>query len=319
MLELIKKNWRILLSLLSFPIIFIGILKICIKYLPGEMIGSIDGWLGFLGGYFGVLGAIGAIWYQKNLDLKKDIEKIELYSNYITQELFKILEKNSISIVENFLDTFESENDTNKKNNYLKNKEIYKIKKDFEIINKDVVNSNLSIILSDKKFIFLLILINKLDDLQYYITLLEENKNMNNIHKQLIDIIDTNLIKNKEKYTLYIKLEEELWFIENLLLKLQINILKKPLILKNKDISPKYKFLVNDIIRTFNKKDITNLDILNCYKMCLYELDHIIFNMSNNDFIQTYNCWRYYQKVLNLIDVILDIYLIVEKLKSTKQ
>jgi hypothetical protein len=319
MLGFIKKNWKIVLILALFPIIFIGILKLCIKYLPGEMIGSIDGWLGFLGGYFGVLGAVGAIWYQKNLDLKNDIEKIELYSSYITQELFKILEKNSISLIDNFLNKFGSEDNTNKKNNHLKNKEIYKIKKDFEIINKDIVNSNLSIILSNKKFIFLLILINKLDDLQYYITLLEENKSMNNIHKQLIDIIDTKLYENKEKYTLYIKLKEELWFIERLLFKLEINIFKKPLNLKNKDILPKYKFLVNDIIRTFNKKNITNFDILKCYRGCLYELNNIIFNMLDNNFIQTDNCWYYYQKVLNLINSILDIYLIIEKLKSTKQ
>lgn len=77
MLELIKKNWRILLSLLSFPIIFIGILKICIKYLPGEMIGSIDGWLGFLGAYFGVLGAIGTVWWQLENDRKQEKLKEE--------------------------------------------------------------------------------------------------------------------------------------------------------------------------------------------------------------------------------------------------
>mgnify|MGYP000665882785 FL=1 len=49
MLGFIKKNWKIVLILALFPIIFIGILKLCIKYLPGEMIGTIDGWLGFLG------------------------------------------------------------------------------------------------------------------------------------------------------------------------------------------------------------------------------------------------------------------------------
>lgn len=47
MLGFIKKNWKIVLILALFPIIFIGILKLCIKYLPGEMIGTIR-WLAWI-------------------------------------------------------------------------------------------------------------------------------------------------------------------------------------------------------------------------------------------------------------------------------
>lgn len=97
MLELIKKNWRILLALLLFPIIFIGILKICVKYLPGEMIGSIDGWLGFLGGYLGVLGAVGAVWWQLNEEKKSEIKGLVLY---ITDELKKNLDTYNLEYIE---------------------------------------------------------------------------------------------------------------------------------------------------------------------------------------------------------------------------
>lgn len=318
MLKFIKENYKTIITLILTPFIFIILFKICIKYLPGEIIGTIDGWLGFFGGYIGILGAVGAIWYQKNLDSKNDIEKINLYNSYITKRLFEILERNSISLIENFLNNFGLKVSEDKKENSIKNKNIYKIKKDFEILNKDVINSNLSIILSDKNFISLLILVNKLDDLKHYITLLEENKILNNIAEQLVNIINTNLIKNKKKYDLYTKLKEELYFIERLLFDLEITAILGRLNLKNRDVPQKYKFLVERIITTLNKKDITNLDILKCYRECLYELKDIIFNMTNNNFIQTYNCYYYHQTVLDLTNTILDIYIIIEKLKSTK-
>lgn len=96
MLGFIKKNWKILLILSLFPIIFIVILKGCVRYLPGEMIGTIDGWLGFLGGYFGVLGAVGAVLYDRYL---KNIEEKNKYKNCL-KYLLKIIEEN-IKLVKN--------------------------------------------------------------------------------------------------------------------------------------------------------------------------------------------------------------------------
>lgn len=97
MLGFIKKNWKIVLILALFPIIFIGILKLCIKYLPGEMIGTIDGWLGFLGGYFGVLGAIGTFWWQLNEEKKSEIKGLLFY---IMDELKKNLNTYNLEYIE---------------------------------------------------------------------------------------------------------------------------------------------------------------------------------------------------------------------------
>lgn len=75
-----KKNSKLIIIpvLILFPVIFIGILKMFINFVPGEMIGSIDGWLGFLGGYFGVLGAVGTVWWQLNEEKNKVLNiKIE--------------------------------------------------------------------------------------------------------------------------------------------------------------------------------------------------------------------------------------------------
>lgn len=63
------------------------ILKFFIRCLPGEMIGSVDGWLGFFGGYFGVLGAIGTVWWQLNEGKNSEIKGLLFY---ITSVLKKI-------------------------------------------------------------------------------------------------------------------------------------------------------------------------------------------------------------------------------------
>lgn len=102
----IKKNWKIIF-LLFFPIIFIVILKVCVRCLPGEMIGTIDGWLGFLGGYFGVLGAVGAVWWQLENDRKKENkrkeeekEKLEI----LYQKILELgLEQKKLEEIENLL------------------------------------------------------------------------------------------------------------------------------------------------------------------------------------------------------------------------
>lgn len=86
MKDLIEKKWKLIGGLLLFPLIFIVILKICIRVLPGEMIGSVDGWLGFLGGYFGVLGAILAVYLQLHEEKTSEIQGLLLYIKNIIEE-----------------------------------------------------------------------------------------------------------------------------------------------------------------------------------------------------------------------------------------
>lgn len=82
MKEFLNKNWKLVGGLLFFPLIFIVVLKICIRILPGKMIGSVDGWLGFLGSYFGIIGSIGGIWWQLEKQRKEKIEEIRLKEGY---------------------------------------------------------------------------------------------------------------------------------------------------------------------------------------------------------------------------------------------
>lgn len=66
------------LLIFIIPITMIPLLKTIIFYLPGTIIGSIDGWLGFLGGYTGSLVALGGIWWQINHQKKEaTIEKLD--------------------------------------------------------------------------------------------------------------------------------------------------------------------------------------------------------------------------------------------------
>lgn len=102
------KNYSKIISiilLILFPIIFIGILKIFIKFAPGEMIGSIDGWLGFLGGYFGVIGTIGAVWWQLNESKKaQSLGSLKIYEYYFDRFLLDLHKDFSVKkMVENLL------------------------------------------------------------------------------------------------------------------------------------------------------------------------------------------------------------------------
>lgn len=306
MLGFIKKNWKIVLILALFPIIFIGILKLCIKYLPGEMIGTIDGWLGFLGGYLGVLGAVGAIWYQKNLDTKVAIKNIEIYSDYIYKTLYSRLESNSIKIITTFIPL----------SNIKIDEDIYKLKNDFNIINSEIINSNLEIILSNDKFFPLLSLKDELNDFFYYINLLEENKLSKDSFYELI----SNIRKEFAKYPNSNIIIENLISLDSILMDLKSNIFLEPLNFKRKDLSNYLSSLVDEITKFFANDKKTILDVLKCYQTCIYNLDSIVTLVTiSNDSEINRKLQYYYNINLRLINTIIAIYEDIDKLKSTNQ
>lgn len=101
MKDLLKKKWKLIGGLLFFPLVFIVILKICVRVLPGEMIGTIDGWLGFLGGYFGVLGAILAVYLQLSEEKTAEIQGLLLYIKNILKDNCKNYTPTYISQLDN--------------------------------------------------------------------------------------------------------------------------------------------------------------------------------------------------------------------------
>lgn len=99
MKKFFKSKISIIILLLSFPIIFILIFKLCIKYLPGEMIGSIDGWLGFLGGYIGVLGAVGTVWWQLESEKRQKNLQYKIFLKYLLKSINNNLDINISSVL----------------------------------------------------------------------------------------------------------------------------------------------------------------------------------------------------------------------------
>lgn len=74
-----KYTYGVLLIFL-IPTTMVSLLKNILLYMPGTMIGSIDGWLGFLGGYIGSLLALSGIW----LEIKyNEIKQNKNFKNYI--------------------------------------------------------------------------------------------------------------------------------------------------------------------------------------------------------------------------------------------
>lgn len=65
-----KKYIYIILLFFITPIALVSFLKNIVFYMPGSTIGSIDGWLSFLGGYT----ALGGIWWQIKVSNDKKIE-----------------------------------------------------------------------------------------------------------------------------------------------------------------------------------------------------------------------------------------------------
>lgn len=305
MLEFIKKNLKVILVLLSIPIIFIGILE----YFSEEI--TVDGWLGFLGGYFGILGAVGAIWYQKSLDNEAAIKSMELYTNYIVESLFHKLENDYIFLITTFatLDGY---------NEFYEIGEITKRKKEFNIINTDIINSNLSIILSNQKFIILLSLKEKLDDLNYYVMKLEENITKGDIYYPLMDSIDEILRNNDLVSESLAEIVQEFRDLSFILLKLNIGYFTKS-IKFDEEITSKYKYLVSNIIKAFDNKNKTNLNLLKCYEHCIGNIARIISLINEKFQLKTSEYCYYMYNLLNLINVMIGIYKDIEKLKSTNQ
>ncbi|MGL5277789.1 MAG: hypothetical protein ACRC8M_01730 [Cetobacterium sp.] len=72
-----EKRYIYVISLIIIvPLTVVIILKNIEVYLPGDMIGSFDGWLSFLGGYIGALLTLSGVWWQiKENNLKEDSKK----------------------------------------------------------------------------------------------------------------------------------------------------------------------------------------------------------------------------------------------------
>lgn len=93
-------KWLFSLFIFIAPIIFIVILKLYYKIIPGEEIGTVGDWISFSGGYIGSLMALGGIWYQikkenkekrkeKDLLLNENMKYIIFYLNMIKTNLKK--------------------------------------------------------------------------------------------------------------------------------------------------------------------------------------------------------------------------------------
>ena len=302
-----KKFFKSKISIISliflFPLIFIYILH-------KEEIGTIDGWLGFFGGYFGVLGAIGAIWYQKILENKVAINSMELYTNYIVKSLSHKLESDYMFFITTFatLDGYDQ---------LYEIEEINKRKKDFQLINNDIINSNLPIILSNKKFIILLNLKEKLDDFNYYVMQLEKNNTKGDIYYPLMNSINE-ILKNKNIVSgPLIEIVQELKDLSLILLQLNIGYYTKS-IKFDEEITSKYKYLIPNIINAFDNKNKTNLELLKCYEQCIGNIVRIFILINKNFKLKTSEYYYYTYNVLNLINIMIGIYRDIEKLKSTK-
>lgn len=129
-MEFIKNHWKKIIVILVFPLIFPWILHIAYKYLPGQTIGTVDGWIGFLGAYFGVIGAIAVVWWQLSEEKKK--EKIEsLKKEVYAVVTFLILFRESC---ENYFYMLNNYDELNNNNFKIKSELFYKAIQDTEIV-----------------------------------------------------------------------------------------------------------------------------------------------------------------------------------------
>lgn len=99
------------LLIFTIPITLVSLLKNVVLYIPGTMIGSIDGWLSFLGGYTGALLALGGIWWQikennsKEINAKTNSENDALYSFFVLVSNFSdTIKEISEMYLKNYLD-----------------------------------------------------------------------------------------------------------------------------------------------------------------------------------------------------------------------
>lgn len=76
-----KKYTYVIPLVIIAPFTVVIILKNIEVYLPGDMIGSFDGWLSFLGGYIGALLTLSGVWWQiKENNLKEDSKKNNVFN-----------------------------------------------------------------------------------------------------------------------------------------------------------------------------------------------------------------------------------------------
>lgn len=61
--------------ILLFPFLLVLLLKVTYEIIPGEEIGDVGDWIGFLGGYVGAIVAIFGIWYQLQENKRNELEK----------------------------------------------------------------------------------------------------------------------------------------------------------------------------------------------------------------------------------------------------
>ena len=312
MLELIKKNWRILLALLLFPIIFIGILKFCIKYLPGEMIGSIDGWLGFLGGYFGVLGAVGAIWYQKEIEENTALKNLNLYSEYISNKLIPIFEKEFLIILRHYLPT----------SNY----NFYNIQKfnfnKFDIIDSEIIDKYLPLIIANQHISDVLELKVKIKEIKNYMKYLESSLI---VRSDFFEFITEQ--EDKDFYKYYFNLDEILTILSRNISDLyyEKNILEKDVFFNQikfdkKNIAQTYYPLIDEIERICQKSNVTFLDLLYCYICWLSEFTNLLYMKNfykNNQLNNKY--YMYFSSCLDFAFAIEDSYKILLNLKNNNR
>lgn len=89
-----------LILIFTIPLNIIALVKLAVESIPGTMIGSIDGWLGFLGGYTGALLALSGIYWQlklsTNLEIQKNKKNVLSYVNFVVNYNLEKIEKNNL-------------------------------------------------------------------------------------------------------------------------------------------------------------------------------------------------------------------------------
>lgn len=101
-----------LISIFTIPLNIIALVKLAVEIIPGSMIGSVDGWLGFLGGYTGALLALGGIYWQlkmsTNLEIEKNKKNVLSYVKFVTNYNLEKITKNNLEFQIEELLSFES-------------------------------------------------------------------------------------------------------------------------------------------------------------------------------------------------------------------
>lgn len=86
------ENYRVVVPIALFPLLLI----IVYIFLPEKGIGSKDGWLSFLGGYFGGIISVSGIWLQITHSEKRKKRNFISYIRYILKTNLNVLENNEI-------------------------------------------------------------------------------------------------------------------------------------------------------------------------------------------------------------------------------